>query len=524
MTHFNPKQICKMAKKYDRLEGIICGMIVGDALGVTNEFNPIQHPKDIQKRMAEEKSSHQTYPMQGGGNFRLPVGNWSDDASMGLCLIEGLLAMEESDKREIPFHAIMDLFYDWWSSGHNNGGLRTSVGLGGVISKSLLSWEKYHKATSKPNVLQHAYQSVERAQAMEKCDGNGSIMRGAGAAIFARSEEEAMRFGYHQSLITTPGYGSANCSRLLSYLCYQAMTVGIDEPEKLKCWLFSPENLERFLTLSRQQPVFTRASGYTELGIEPLPDNVVNLCHSEPGEYLQHALNWRVPCSEYQLNPDNANPGYYGSYTMDGMSLALHILYNTHSFEEALEMTARLCGDADSNAAVVGQLAGAIYGADAIPKVWLDAVNTRCIQPKASKEIIPVLDFVRGHVVELLRNPTTKLPSRPIPPSIVLLQENTPFKQPALSSPSTVPTKPQKHSDNASLYWIYLAGTVGIVAGAVCCLIGILSWQLPLLVAGAALLLISIRGLSKYSFFKKPDVSATTVPSTDITISSTTAV
>ena len=96
MTHFNPKQICKMAKKYDRLEGIICGMIVGDALGVTNEFNPIQHPKDIQKRMAEEKSSHQTYPMQGGGNFRLPVGNWSDDASMGLCLIEGLLAMEES--------------------------------------------------------------------------------------------------------------------------------------------------------------------------------------------------------------------------------------------------------------------------------------------------------------------------------------------------------------------------------------------------------------------------------------------
>merc|ERR1712060_690326 len=55
-----------------------------------------------------------------------------------------------------------------------------------------------------------------------------------------------------------------------------------------------------------------------------------------------------------------------------GMSMALHCVHSTRSFEAATLKAANLCGDADSVCAVVGQLAGSLYGASSIPKDWLD--------------------------------------------------------------------------------------------------------------------------------------------------------
>ncbi len=50
-------------------------------------------------------------------------------------------------------------------------------------------------------------------------------------------------------------------------------------------------------------------------------------------------------------------------------------LLTTDSFEEAVIQVANLGGDADSAAAVVGALAGAAYGLDAIPNPWKAAVR-----------------------------------------------------------------------------------------------------------------------------------------------------
>ena len=44
------------------------------------------------------------------------------------------------------------------------------------------------------------------------------------------------------------------------------------------------------------------------------------------------------------------------------------------SFEEAVVAAANLGGDADTQAAVTGALAGAFYGVEAIPQRWLDAL------------------------------------------------------------------------------------------------------------------------------------------------------
>ena len=49
-------------------------------------------------------------------------------------------------------------------------------------------------------------------------------------------------------------------------------------------------------------------------------------------------------------------------------------IQNTDNFEEALIHTVNRGYDADTTGAVVGQMAGAIYGLSAIPDQWLNKV------------------------------------------------------------------------------------------------------------------------------------------------------
>lgn len=47
---------------------------------------------------------------------------------------------------------------------------------------------------------------------------------------------------------------------------------------------------------------------------------------------------------------------------MDGLAMALHAVYHSTSFSEAITRSVNFLGDADSVGAIAGQLAGAIYG------------------------------------------------------------------------------------------------------------------------------------------------------------------
>ena len=65
--------------KGDRVGGALIGLAVGDAVGTTVEFKP---PGTFEP----------VTDMVGGGPFRLRPGEWTDDTSMALCLVESLLA------------------------------------------------------------------------------------------------------------------------------------------------------------------------------------------------------------------------------------------------------------------------------------------------------------------------------------------------------------------------------------------------------------------------------------------------
>lgn len=62
-------------------------------------------------------------------------------------------------------------------------------------------------------------------------------------------------------------------------------------------------------------------------------------------------------------------------YAVASLEAALWCLYSTNTFEAAVLAAANLGDDADTTAAIVGQIAGAHYGLDAVPQRWRDTVH-----------------------------------------------------------------------------------------------------------------------------------------------------
>jgi ADP-ribosyl-[dinitrogen reductase] hydrolase len=62
-------------------------------------------------------------------------------------------------------------------------------------------------------------------------------------------------------------------------------------------------------------------------------------------------------------------------FVIDTLRVAFWALLTTSSFEECVRAAVALGGDADTNGAVAGALAGAAYGLDSIPRAWRNAVG-----------------------------------------------------------------------------------------------------------------------------------------------------
>ena len=71
-------------------------------------------------------------------------------------------------------------------------------------------------------------------------------------------------------------------------------------------------------------------------------------------------------------------PQIVGSgYVVRSLEAALWAFYRSSTFERGALLAANLGDDADTTAAIFGQLAGAFYGAEAIPESWLEPLAMR---------------------------------------------------------------------------------------------------------------------------------------------------
>lgn len=76
---------------------------------------------------------------------------------------------------------------------------------------------------------------------------------------------------------------------------------------------------------------------------------------------------------EYRHKPEREIIG--SGYVVESLEAALWSFQRTDSFRDAVLAAANLGGDADTTAAICGQVAGAYYGAAGIPAAWLERLT-----------------------------------------------------------------------------------------------------------------------------------------------------
>jgi ADP-ribosylglycohydrolase len=318
--------------------GIMLGMACGDALGAPFEFLPYKK----EGYTAEEKYN----------KFTLEEGQWTDDTAMGLCLADVLIENGSLDDIQL-----MWAFSDWWKHGYNNaftvGDAAHSVGLGENVGQAFRKFQGYTRHDTGP---------YSTTAGDKFTSGNGSLMRLGPVAIFAGNYDEARKIAWQQSKVTHQGDEAAGCCQLMSHLLFVAINDAIAESDPL----------------SRKEIIFESLKQFTcdvpsVCGLAQSQRGVLNPKSGKPE-------NWDWQSEDFTYNAERLaahtpGPGYIGSYAMDGLAMALHCVYSTSSFEEAVLKAATRGGDADTVAAITGQLAGAIYGVQAIPKKWVGAVQ-----------------------------------------------------------------------------------------------------------------------------------------------------
>ena len=321
----------KIDVKLNNLEngsiGSMLGMAIADSMGHRLEFEPLRYNTITLKDMGKGP---------GGASDLLP-GQWTDDTSMGLCLADSLILKEG----KYDAHDLMHRFLAWWYCGYNNAfrldnNRSDSVGLGGQINGSFIN---YIKCPKKETI----YGDINSS-------GIGSIMRNAAIPIcYHYNIDKAMEIAKLQSLLTHQGNEAAECCRLLTYIIYKILN---RKQEKLNDII---SNLGEFAT-----PVYS-----------------VKCLAVSKKENEDPNRNWNWKNKEFKYSPERSKiqPGYIGSYVMDGMAMALHIIYYSTNFQEAIIKVVNLRGDSDSVGAVVGQIAGAYYGFDNIPPEWVEVIS-----------------------------------------------------------------------------------------------------------------------------------------------------
>lgn len=247
--------------------------------------------------------------MEGGGPFRLRPGEWTDDTSMALCLARSLLETGGFDPADQ-----MERYVRWWRDGYlsSNG---ECFDIGGTVATALDAFRRTGEPFS--------------GSTHPRSAGNGSIMRLAPVAMFFAPDREAAIHHVGESSRTTHACDEAvDACRLLAAMLHAALE-GADKNAIL---------------------------GEAGAGLEghaglPLAPAIAAIARGD----------WREK-DEGEIRGSG--------YVVHSLEAAVWCFAEAEGYADAVLRAVNLGEDADTTAAVCGQLAGAFYGASGIPEAW----------------------------------------------------------------------------------------------------------------------------------------------------------
>lgn len=248
--------------------------------------------------------------MVGGGPFHLLPGQWTDDTSMALCLAESLIECRGFDPVDQ-----LQRYVRWYKEGHLSSNGRC-FDIGNTVRQAL---ERFQR-TGEPYCGSTDPNSA----------GNGSLMRLAPVPMFyACQPQQAIEKSGESSRTTHGALTAVDACRYMGGLI---------------CGALKGERKEVLLS-RRYAPV----EGYWE----------------------SHTLAKEIDGIAWGSFKNLQPPQIKGSgYVVKSLEAALWAFYRSDSFREGCLLAVNLGDDADTTAAIYGQLAGAYYGLVGIPDSW----------------------------------------------------------------------------------------------------------------------------------------------------------
>lgn len=247
-------------------------------------------------------------------HFDLSAGSWTDDTSMMLCLAESLTRSGRGPQNRLDQ---LDTYTRWWREGHNSVNGRC-FDIGGTVKTAL-----------------RAYKFKRNEVAItddEMFQGNGSLMRLAPIPMMFWHDE--VHAGLESALSSETTHANNVC--------------------KDACRLFGIMVARALQGKGKEEIIdFKECEGEYEYAKELLP--IIRQKYRVKRREDVESSSWIL-------------------HTLDAV---LWAFMRTESFEEGLVLVVNLCGDADTNGAIYGMLAGAHYGFSAIPLRWLDGLQNR---------------------------------------------------------------------------------------------------------------------------------------------------
>lgn len=255
--------------------------------------------------------------LRAGGVHGLEAGQWTDDTSMALCLADSLLLAGGFDARDQ-----MQRYLRWYRSGYRSV-TGSCFDIGNTTRAALHAFEQ----TGEP------FSGATEPRAA----GNGSIMRLAPVALrWSHAPAEAIAHAAASSRTTHGAIEAVDACRYLAGLLVGALRG--EARDVLLAPMYSP-----------------LGDGWTA---DPL---AVEIAAVAAGSFRE-----REP------------PVIRGAgHVVRSLEAALWAFARAEDFRHGALLAANLGEDADTTAAVYGQLAGAYFGADRIPAAWLDRLALR---------------------------------------------------------------------------------------------------------------------------------------------------
>ncbi len=257
--------------------------------------------------------------MVGGGPFGLKPGQWTDDTAMSLCLAESLVQCRSFDARDQ-----MERYCRWWRYGYMSCTGRC-FDIGSATRSALdrfLRTGEPHAGSADPHTA-----------------GNGSLMRLAPVPLFFAPDPAAAIERAADSSRTT--HAAAECVDACRY--FAGLIVGAVQGRSKE------ELLGDHFDPTPGQGCWKR---------RPLAPRIA--------EIAAGSFRRKEP-------PDIRGRGY----VVACLEAALWAFARAGNYADAALRAANLGDDADTTAAVAGQLAGAHYGAGGIPAGWLKKLAMR---------------------------------------------------------------------------------------------------------------------------------------------------